>query len=290
MDRETILERERRWARPAAAAALLAAPLYLLSITFDRGSDIPPGSLETERYRSIEAAGPELFAAAGVRAIGFFCIAGALLYLFRATQARSDRVSGVMLAFAFIGPILLAAQGLVAVVARRGIASDFVAQAGAGGDVYTLLGDLIDDSAAHSMAISMLFPAILGMLIAMVYISLQAMRVGLLTRFIGTLGMALGASLILVPFGMALLLISLWFLWLGFLYLDRTPGPRPPAWAAGAAIPWPRPGERPAEPEEEEAAGEELFTDGTGPDNSNGARDPSARRERARKRKRKRRR
>lgn len=288
MDRQTILERERRWARPAAAAALLAAPLYLISITLDQGTEIPPGSLETERYRAIEAAGAEVFAAAGVRALSFLCLAAALLYLFRATQARSERVSGVMVAFAFIGPVLLAAQGIVAVLARQGIASDFVAQAGAGGDVYTLLGDLIDESAAHGMAVSMLFPAILGMLIAMVYISLQAMRVGLLTRFVATLGMALGASLILVPFGMALLLIALWFLWLGFLYLDRTPRPRPPAWAAGAAIPWPRPGKEAPEPEEE--AGEDLFVETAADESGNGAGDNRARRERARKRKRKRRR
>jgi len=289
LERQTILERERRWARPAAVAAIVAAPRYLLSITFDRGSDVPPSALETDRYREIDAAGGEVFAAAGVRAIAYLCLAAALLYLFRATQARSDRVSGVMVGFAFIGPVLLAVQGLVAVVARRGIASDFVAQAGAGGDVYTLLRDLIDDSTAHSMALSMLFPAILGMLIAMVYISLQAMRVGLLTRFLGTLGMALGASLILVPFGMALLLIALWFLWLGLLFLDRTPGPRPPAWAAGVAIPWPRPGEGPAEPEEE-ATDDGLFGGAEAEASGNGAGDHSGRRERARRRKRKRRR
>ena len=66
------------------------------------------------------------------------------------------------------------------------------------------------------------------------------MRVGLLTRFWGSLGMALGvaALLLLVQFTM------IWFIYFGLLLLGRLPGGRPPAWAAGEAVPWPTPGEK----------------------------------------------
>ena len=37
----------------------------------------------------------------------------------------------------------------------------------------------------------------------------------------------------------------IWFGWLGFMILDRMPKGRPPAWDAGEAIPWPKPGEQP---------------------------------------------
>ena len=69
------------------------------------------------------------------------------------------------------------------------------------------------------------------------------MRVGLLTRFWGSLGMALGvaALLLLVQFTM------IWFIYFGLLLLGRLPGGRPPAWAAGEAVPWPTPGEKAAE-------------------------------------------
>ena len=68
------------------------------------------------------------------------------------------------------------------------------------------------------------------------------MRTGLVTRFFGTLGMALGVSIILLgPPGT--LLLALWIGWLGLLFVGRTPGGRPPAWEAGEAIPWLRPGE-----------------------------------------------
>ena len=74
---------------------------------------------------------------------------------------------------------------------------------------------------------------------------------GLLARFFGTLGMALGVSIILLPPGT--LLLFLWIGWLGLLFVGRVPGGRPPAWEAGEAIPWVRPGEEPASERSAEA-------------------------------------
>jgi hypothetical protein len=288
LERQAILERERRWARPAAAAAILAAPLYVISVVIDQGGDVPTAGLDTERYRAIEAAGADLLVPVAVRGLAFLCLVVPLVYLFRATQARSERISAAMIGFAFIGPVLLAAQSIAAMAAQRQVASDFVAQAAPGGDVFSLLDDLIDDSTGLDIAANLLFPAILGMLMAMIYLPLQAMRAGLLTRFFGTLGMALGAGLIFIVPAVSLLAITMWFMWLGFLFVDRAPGPRPPAWEAGVAIPWPRGGQKPTEPPAEEASADifegeatELTDDGPG--------DHSARGERARKRKRKRR-
>ena len=73
----------------------------------------------------------------------------------------------------------------------------------------------------------------------MVYTCLYAMRVGLLTRFWGSLGMALGAvSFLFFQFAL------LWFVYLGILLLRRDS--LPPAWAAGEPIPWPTPGDKAA--------------------------------------------
>ena len=287
MGRQEILDRERRWARPAAGAAILAAPLYIVSVILDQGGDVPTSGLDTERYRAIDASSSDLLASTVLRGLSFFLLCVPLFFLFRAAQARSERVSGAMAGFAFIGPVLLGVQGALAWVAQTQVASDFVAQSGPGGDVYTLLDDLVDDSGVFDVASNLLFPAIIGMLVAMIYIPLQAMRVGLLTRFFGTLGMALGAGMLFIVPAIALLTIAVWFLWLGLVIIDRVPaGPRPPAWDAGVAIPWPRPGDEPSEPDAEddvvEGDAEELMA----PE----PRDHSARRERARKRKRKRRR
>lgn len=100
----------------------------------------------------------------------------------------------------------------------------------------------------------------LGFAVAMLYTCLYAMRVGLLSRFWGSLGMALGAaSLILAP-EFALI----FFIYFGLLAVGKLPGGRPPAWEAGEAIPWPTPGEKaaqemqPRDPEEEVVTTPEL--------------------------------
>ena len=82
----------------------------------------------------------------------------------------------------------------------------------------------------------------------------------------------------------------IWGVWLGLIFLGRVPGGRPAAWDAGEAVPWPKPGEKPAEREEDderdvEGEASELFADSDNGENPN-----AARRERAKRRKRKQRR
>ena len=75
--------------------------------------------------------------------------------------------------------------------------------------------------------------------------ALYAMRTGLLTRFWGSLGMALGAvSFLFFQFTL------LWFVYFGLL--AGRPGARrsPPAWQQGEAEPWPTPGRKPRGPGE----------------------------------------
>jgi hypothetical protein len=288
MNRQQILEREGRWARTAGIAAVAVAPLYIASVAIDQSSSVPTAGIDTERYRAIDAQAGELFASVLLRGIAFALMVVPLLYLFRAAQARSERVSGPMVGFVFLGPLLFGIQGIVAWIAQTAVASDFVAQAAAGGDLYTLLDDLSEDSVVFAVAANLLFPAILGLLVAMVYVPLQAMRVGLLTRFFATFGMALGvATLFIIP-AISLLALVLWVAWLGLLILNRTPKGRPPAWDTGEAIPWPRPGDEPATAT---ATGEGVVeTDATEVFPEPEPRDNTARRERAKKRKRKRRR
>jgi hypothetical protein len=283
-DREAILERERRWAPAAATVALATAPLYIASVIVDQSTGVPTSGVDTERYRAIDANAGEILIGVILRGIAFLLLCIPLLYLFRAAQARSDRVSGPMVGFCFIAPVLLAAQTILAWVAQTSVASDFVSAA-AGGDVYSQLEDLVESSGTFEVASNLLFPAILGLIVVMVYVPLQAMRVGLLTRFVATLGMALGVGTLFIVPAVSLLTITLWFAWLGLIFLDRVPRGRPPAWDTGEAIPWPRPGEEPAEPAPA-AAMEGDAREIVSPEPA----ERPARRDRARKRKRKRRR
>jgi hypothetical protein len=83
---------------------------------------------------------------------------------------------------------------------------------------------------------------ILALVFGLIYTPLWSMRVGLLTRFWGALGMVTGFALLLLGL-VGIALIVLWFAALGLMFLGRWPRPLPPAWAAGEAIPWLRPSE-----------------------------------------------
>ena len=102
--------------------------------------------------------------------------------------------------------------------------------------------DVAGDASGVQIGSGLRLTATLALVFALVYVPLWAMRTGLLKRFWATLGMALGASLILVGlFGLMGLVI--WFAAIGLQLAGWWPGPRPPAWEAGEAIPWPKPGE-----------------------------------------------
>jgi hypothetical protein len=83
----------------------------------------------------------------------------------------------------------------------------------------------------------------LALVVGLFYTCLWAMRTGLLTRLWGSLGMAVGVAALIGLTPLALL----WFLYLGLLLCGWVPKGRPPAWAAGEAVPWPTPGETAAQ-------------------------------------------
>src|SRR5204863_1334676 len=101
-----------------------------------------------------------------------------------------------------------------------------------------IANETIDDAPLRPLAAGFGIGGQIGFVVAMVYACLYAMRVGLLTRFWGSLGMALGAvSFLFFQFTLV------WFVYFGILISGRVPRGRPPAWEAGEAIPWPSPGQ-----------------------------------------------
>ena len=81
--------------------------------------------------------------------------------------------------------------------------------------------------------------AVLCLGFAFVLISLNAMRAGLLTRFMGILGIIVGV-LFVIPLGGQLPIVpAFWLMALAALFLGRWPNGVPPAWTTGKAEPWP---------------------------------------------------
>jgi hypothetical protein len=90
------------------------------------------------------------------------------------------------------------------------------------------ISDYLDLAAGLSLAV--------GMIATMV----GAMRVGLLTRWVGVLGIFTGV-LIFLPIGGATLEVvpAFWMVAMGMLYAERWPGGDLPAWTSGQSRPWP---------------------------------------------------
>jgi hypothetical protein len=83
----------------------------------------------------------------------------------------------------------------------------------------------------------------LALAVGVIAVIVNALRVGLVPRWMGVLGIFSGL-LIFLPIGGAELQVvpALWMVMMGILYLGRWPNGDPPAWAAGEARPWPSQG------------------------------------------------
>lgn len=235
MSKERILERERRWARPIGIAALIGVALILGSL-FVAGQAFS-GDSDAEALRDIAGDPGPLLIAYLMRGLGYLLWAPAVIYLLQAAYARDQRVRRGLAPAIVVGAVFLLAFSVLTYIAIEQAASDFVADvpADATSDQQEDLADeKFEDSGLRDVAAGVNFGGALGLGFGALYVSLWAMRAGLLTRFWGTLGMATGAVFLLIPFG-----LSIWVIYIGMLIARLLPGDRPPAWGAGEAVPWP---------------------------------------------------
>jgi hypothetical protein len=176
-----------------------------------------------------------IFGGAVVVALGALALIVPLRYLYAAARARRPQTPNVGLVMAIAGPIGLAAGQLLihgGLVIR---ADDFAASADhssqAARDVFRggllVAGQLVWQAAVIAVAF------------AFVLVCLNAMRAGLLTRFMGVLGIIVGV-LFVIPIGSPLPIVqTFWLLALAALIAGRWPNGVPPAWRTGEAVPWP---------------------------------------------------
>jgi hypothetical protein len=80
----------------------------------------------------------------------------------------------------------------------------------------------------------------LSLAVGMIVVVLNAMRVGLITRWMGIVGIFSGI-LIFLPIGGATLEVvpAFWIVAMGILFVGKWPNGQPPAWESGEARPWP---------------------------------------------------
>ena len=105
--------------------------------------------------------------------------------------------------------------------------------------------DAIADASGSTASAYFVRGGALAFAIGFFYAALWCMRLGLLSRFWGSLGMA--SAVVLALFFLYFFTL-IWFLAMGLFLLGAWVGGRPPAWETGAAMPWPKAGEQPPDP------------------------------------------
>lgn len=241
-EKQAQLEWEARAGKVAGALAFAASALIILGIAY-RVSAIPAGASNVKELLVQVNKDESAFMVASIlTALGVVMIIPPLWYLYRATRYRRPQTPVAAELLLIAGPIVLAVVTVLLQLKQADAAADFVSGAVKTNErAEELRRDSYGGLAYAQLAGSMATGA------GVILVSVNAMRAGLLSRFMGILGGILGA-LFVIPILPAPIIQLFWLTALGVLYIDQWPAAgRGPAWESAEEEPWPTPQDRFAE-------------------------------------------
>lgn len=226
------LSYERRIRPRQAVVAVVAGILLIVSAVLQltgphtNVSEITLGLIIEHKRFALDLIG------AIVQGIGWLAVAWTLLFLAGATRARDEQAPPYIRYIVMIGAPLTAI-GIIGYIAAYGVQANHFK----GAQTYPQANHLLS---APSLAIFqvMNYAGELVLAVAFVLVSLQAMRAGLLTRFMGYLGIIAGI-LVLFVITPVPIVQAYWLVALGVLFAGRWPSGTPPAWQTGRVERWP---------------------------------------------------
>jgi len=254
VDTEKQLAWEARQRPRAGIAAIVAALLMLGSDIWSQmvSRDAPaagflesfrtalqPGPVRdapsalTSYFQFVQDHSTSLIAATLLNAVGLLLLAWVLTFLVMSIRARRP-IARPLLYMPVIGAVLTALGTVMFSVAYNNAIGDFLAGPHTVDRAY-------DASSASTLLTAQVFRDLLGPLVlaaGWVVASLNAMRVGLLTRFMGIIGVIIGV-LHVIPLGPRPVVEIFWLGAFGALCLGYWPSGLPAAWRTGQAEPWP---------------------------------------------------
>ena len=224
---------ERRRGRFAAAAAFGSGIAFAVGAFWYQAinADAPDGDRDAAVLRYFDRHGGEYLGASLLQALGILLLIVVAVHLYRATKDRNPDQSPIVLMMGVYGPAAFAASTTLRAITLTVLADDFAGRA-----VQTeRAAEGLLDTPVLVVGTILGLTGVLALGFWLVKGSLDAMRLGLLTRFMGVLGIALGPALVL---GFGLLVMPLWLFALGVLFAGYWPRGVPPAWRSGRAEPW----------------------------------------------------
>jgi hypothetical protein len=170
-----------------------------------------------------------------VNAVASLLIAWTLVFLYQCARARSpETVKPFIRIIVIVGAVLAAVAGIAYAIVVAIKVDQFVTT---GSQTYEEANHL---TSSGGLLVLQLLGQLAALLLAVsfVLVSLNAMRVGLLSRFMGYLGIFAGV-LVLFQIIQIPIVQGYWLAALGYLFSGRWPTGIPPAWRSGRAEPWP---------------------------------------------------
>jgi hypothetical protein len=218
-----------------------------------RGEANPTVSPRTEEVKFISHQAVQLIAGSVMAAIAIGALTMLLLLLFDATRFRRQVTWSAARPLVLVGGIAVA---LVS-IAHQVVSAIETHKFAVGHNFTNHAVELaITQSTLNQVVEYVDLLSGLALAVGMIVVMINALRVGLVARWLGVLGMFTGL-LILLPLGGAELQVvpALWMVMMGILLMGRWPGGEPPAWVSGEARPWPSQAQMRAEKRGESQAG-----------------------------------
>src|SRR3984957_9983314 len=234
MSAEAQLEYEGRVRNRQAAIAIAAGVLVMAaSIVGLIGPHAKVNELTLGLITDHKRAALDLIAGI-VTACCQVAVAATLVFLFRCCKARRPEAPGFLPIVAIAGGAITAICAIVNPIILHSKVNEFIST---GAQTYDEASRLTGGGVLLVLQIGAQLGSLL-LAVSVVLIALQSMRVGLLPRPLGYVGIFAGA-LILFPIIVVPVVQMGGLLAVGYVISGRWPSGVPPAWRTGNAEPWP---------------------------------------------------
>lgn len=233
-EREAQLAWERRFARPVAVSALISLAFGVAAQVLSATTANPSQGGERAALINLSAHADQAVAATILQALSVCFLAAVLFYLYRCVRhRRAESVPAAVQPLILLAPVLVTVGGVVSELDVIDIADRFT---GSGARTEARADDLLADRSTVPVFIG--FGGNIALGFCLVMVNLHCMRVGLMTRFLGIIGIVVGALYVLPIFAGPLILQVFWLGALIAVLVDRWPGGRGEAWTTGESGIW----------------------------------------------------
>src|SRR3954447_18509056 len=251
MDREEQLSWEARVGRLVAVAAIASAILLVVSLIYssstlnERTNDTVDGLYLLHRHKT------EVLVTTLLQALSTGLLAAPLWFLYQVTRYRRAELPSIARYLALFAPPAAAILSIIRQIQVSNVSNKVVDHLAANPlpphDANQFAKDQLAQGSVQLVG-GLALAAGLGLAFAFILISLNAMRAGTLSKFMGIIGVIVGVLFVLPILGSGPIVEVFWIAALGLLFLNKWPqGGRGPAWETGEADPWPTAQDRQAE-------------------------------------------